>query len=114
MEKQQTDHIIDSLFYGQIFLDSIESLSDKVFFKQKLKHLGKSFIAEMESTINSIYKNVRDKNDTEYITNIFDINYELLNKINQLDIFEKQNLINNFEKIKELTSINNESNSNNI
>lgn len=112
MKKQQTDHIIDSLFYGQIFLDSIENLSDKVFFKQRLKHLGKSFINEMESTINSIYKNVKDKNDTEYITNIFDINYELLNKINQLDIFEKQNLISNFGKIKELTSITGENSTN--
>ena len=106
-KKQQIDYIIDTLFYGQVFLDAIENLSDKVFFKQKLKHLGKSFISEMESITNSIYKNVEDKNDTEYITNIFDINYDLLNKLNQLDIFEKQKLISNFEKIKELISVDN-------
>lgn len=110
--KKQIDHIIDTLFYGQIFLDSIESLSDKVFFKQKLKYLGKSFITEMESVTNSIYKNIKDNNDIKHVTLIYDTNMELLNKINSLDIFEKQKLISNFNKIKELISNNNEDNSN--
>ena len=60
-KKQQIDHIIDTLFYGQLFLDAIENLSDKVFFKQKLKHLGKSFISEMESITNSITRMLKIK-----------------------------------------------------
>ena len=107
MKKSETDHIIDTLFYGQIFLDSIENISDKVFFKQKLKYLGKSFISEMELVTNSIYKNIKDNNDNEHITKLYDINYNLLNKINQLDIFEKQNLITNFEKIIDIINENN-------
>jgi len=98
--KKQIDYIIDTLFYGQIFLDSIESLSEKVFFKNKLKYLGKSFIKEMESVTNSIYKNIKNNEDMNQVTMIYDTNMDLLNKINQLDIFEKQKLISNFEKVK--------------
>jgi len=98
--KSDVDNIIDTLFYGQIFLDSIENISDKVFFKQKLKYLGKSFIDEMEKTTNKIYSNT-DEKEHDNITLIYDVNYKLINKLNNLDIFQKQSLLENFDKIIE-------------
>jgi len=101
MKDKEINNILNVLFFGQLFLDSIENISDKIFFKQKLKNLGKSFIKEMENTTNMIYKNI-PKEDNKYVTNLYDVNYKLLNKLNNLDIFEKQKLIDNFEKLNEI------------
>jgi len=96
--KRAIDVYCDVLVYGQLFVDELEHLSTfkDSLFRYGLKMNVVKVIKEFRGVVNRIFDNTKKKNE---LVKLYDINYELLSKINGLTIDEKFDLVNVFDSV---------------
>lgn len=97
MNKDTTDTILDTMVYGQLFVDNLEDIGKKKsIFKQELKYWAKKTIKELRNKIDLLFSNM-DSEGSYSVIKLHDINLSLLRKINSLSIEEKYALYQQFD-----------------
>jgi len=98
MEKSKSDSVIDVLVFGQIFVDELEEFEGENIFQREIKYWSKKVIKEFRSKIDLVFKDIpMDKRPD--VSLLYEINHNLINKINTLSLEEKQILTENFDML---------------
>jgi macrodomain Ter protein organizer (MatP/YcbG family) len=95
--KRYIDRSCDMLVHGQLFVDELEGFEgEKHLFSHGIKHNAKKVIDLFRKRVDQIFNNT---DNPSAIAKLYDINYELLSKLNKLSIDQKQYLSENYEQI---------------
>ncbi len=101
--KKLIDEVVNTLSFGQLFVDSLEACADELrsqninFFRYSLKSNSQKVIKEFRDKVNQLFDKIPEEGRSGVIQ-LYDINYELWNKINELSMEEKTDLLNNWDK----------------
>jgi hypothetical protein len=96
MGKSKTDKVIDVLVFGQIFVDELEEFEGENIFRREIKFWSKKVIKEFRSKVDLVFKDI-PKDKRPDVSLLYEINHNIINKINTLSLEEKQILSENFD-----------------
>lgn len=98
VEKADVDRMIDAMVFGRVFIDELEGFEDRpTIFDKNLKFWASKTIEEFNIKMTKLFKNVEDGGKP--VLMMYDINFALLSRLNELSIDEKLTLVNNFDSI---------------
>lgn len=97
-EKRVIDRYCDILVFGQVFVDELEHLCGyrNTLFRFGLKQNAMKVIKEFRGVVDKLFTNTNNKVG---LMKLYDVNYELMRKVNSLTIDEKAQLVEVFDSV---------------
>jgi len=96
--KRVIDRYCDVLVFGQVFVDELEHLCGykNTLFRFGLKQNAMKVVKEFRGVVDKLFTNTKNKVE---LMKLYDVNYELMRKVNSLTIDEKAQLVEVFDSV---------------
>ena len=96
--KRVIDRYCDVLVFGQVFVDELEHLCGykNTLFRFGLKQNAMKVVKEFRGVVDKLFANTKNKVE---LMKLYDVNYELMRKVNSLTIDEKAQLVEVFDSV---------------
>lgn len=93
----EQERILNVLIFGQLMIDDMDELKDGNHLKGDIRDKAKAFIKQFRGKVSTIFKGLENPRE---VTDLYDINYALLRKINTLTIEQKKQIVDNWGNTK--------------
>lgn len=98
MEKKLVDRMIDVLVFGQLFVDELEGFQgQRTIFTKQLNVWARKTVREFRNRVDVLFANM--PSDKLSVSMMYDINFDLLTKMNKLTIDEKLKLVKEWDSV---------------